>query len=455
MIRHALRSIRVTDLLLLACTLGLLGGLYYMGWWSPVRGLFPPLAVLACLAAGHIAPKSALAMSLVLPFMGSLPLPSVVGSQRETVGILLSLGVAIAAAARKEAPGPTVVWKLLVPFGLTNFLVLFLLPHGSASTLSLFQATAHSVVTAVAVGLSGLDARGLARVVGPAGLVVSWVALSTPELLVDRTTSVAGQNANGVGMVASVCLVVVLMGLASDRGPWRILHLCVAVTCCVGVFVSGSRGAYLNLAVAALVLGSGRLLTRRSLAGWAGITFFIALAWWLGARVVQWAGTFTGRFRAAEAATESLESRRLAAMYSLEQGLLHPFGGVGLANLADYASLHDGDASVRSHVVYLGIWGEVGVVAAIFFGLLCWYAFVRSRAIGRRELAPVAAALVAGISVNWWPSSGTGSIALALITWGAVISAPQPISPGGEIEAFPPRKSALGISWVRDRGMSK
>lgn len=423
------RRVRILDVALILAAVGLLGGLYVFGLLSLRPLLRPLIGLIGCLALGHIAPRTAVAMSLAAPFASHLPGGALIASQSENLGSALCVGVLMGSIGRQGNVADGRARKLVITFGLVNLVVLLALPHGESSALSLFQAVFHAVTAATAVTVLSMDVAHMARVAAPAGVVLSWVAYLTPELLVDRTTSTAGQNANGVGMVAAICLVFAVVGLLRDSPRWRILHAASAIVCGAGVVVSQSRGAYLDLAVAALVLVSGRLLTRRSIAGWARVALFVVLATWIGARVVSWAGTFTGRFAEAQAESESLQSRMDAAVYSLHEGLIHPLSGVGLTNLASYSSLHDGDALVRSHVVYLGIWGEVGAIAALLFGILCWRAVLASRRAGRQPLAVVVVVLAAGVSVNWWPLSGSGTIALAALAWGASLNSDAALPP--------------------------
>ena len=416
------RGLQIADICMVAFGLVLVGSLSYRGMLDPDYTFTAIAATIACLAVGIFAPLAALAMSLALPILGQLPMLSILGSRAEIIGILLNVGVLLRIVGIRLPQEQVSTLRLLFGFGLINAFVLAISAHSDSSTTSLGIAMAHAVTTAMAIAATALPLPVLARAVGPAGLTVAWAAYSTPQLLNDRTVAAAGQNANGVGMIAALGLVLAVVGLLTDRGLWRFWHLGVSLSCGLAVFISQSRGAYLALAIGVLVLVSGKLLVRRSLGGWLGIGVFLIAATLLGIRLVAWVGQFTGRFRTTEVADESLQTRLDAAMYSLQQGLVHPLDGVGLTNLVNYSNLNGGYATVRSHVVYLGVWGEAGLLAASLLGVTCWRAVTRARRLGRHELAPVAATLVAGISVNWWPSSGTGAVALSVIAWGASLT---------------------------------
>lgn len=414
---------RARDVAILCVGVTLVAGLYRLGWWNSTQVARSVVPVVALLVVGIVVPKAALSFALASPFLFGMSLPFVPTGELEGAGVLLAAGVILgttrSGAHAEPRPASRAVARILLAFGLINLLVLFLLPHEASPTRPLFQTTLHAIFIALAVSRSRLSLVSVARMLAPAGCVVSWTALVTPEILVDRSTSVAGTNANGVGMVASICLVIAVVGVIVDQGAWRLAHLVAAMSCLLGMLVSQSRGAYLNLAIAGLVLLASRLLIRRSLTGWMGVGLVAGAAVWLGDLVVRWAGTWTGRFAGAQMESESLDARWTAAVYSFEQGILHPLGGVGIANLAAYSSEHRGDSLVRSHIVYLGVWGEVGIPAALLLGLICWRALAFGRQAGRAPLAVISAVLVAGMSVNWWPSIGTGSVALAVLAWAA------------------------------------
>jgi O-antigen ligase len=417
-----LRGVRGADILLVVLGLGLLGGLYYNGMLEPALIVAAVGGTAVCLAMGVVAPSAALSMSLALPFLGYLPLASILANRTEIIGTLLNFGILLSVVGVRLPSERVSTRRLLFGFGLINAFALFYLPHSDASTSSLALAIVHAVTAAMAIASTALTLPVLARCVGPAGLTVAWAAYSTPQLLNDRTVAAAGQNANGVGMIAALALVLAVVGVFADRRLWRAWHFGVALACSIAVFISQSRGAYLALAIGLLVLMSGKILVRRSLVGWFGIGVFLAAATVLGVQLVAWVGQVTGRFSTSATATESLQTRLDAAQYSAQQGLQHPLYGVGLTNLVDYSSLHDGYAVVRSHVVYLGVWGEVGLLAASLLFVLCWRAVKHARELGPSELAPIAATLVAGISLNWWPSSGTGAVALSILAWGASLT---------------------------------
>jgi O-antigen ligase len=315
---------------------------------------------------------------------------------------------------------------LIAAFGALTIGFGLLLATAVPDRLSLIIAVGYSTVLGVAAALTRMSTAWLMAVIAALGVWISMAAWQTPELAVDRTLALLGENANGVGMFAGVGVVSALVMLKQRSIPVRLLALGATVTCLLGVYVSGSRGAAVVCFVGVAVLLFGRLLRGRTVGGASRAAVVLLAVALLSYELVGWFGDVTGRV--ARGADVNLTARSESLSYALHVGSEHPLFGVGLTRLGEVSRLDlTSGAGLRAHNAYAGVFAELGAVGLVPLLLLCALAVVRSRQRSSEGLALVAAVLSAGISLEWWGDGGTGPLAMLVLGWAVgQVGPPEP-----------------------------
>jgi hypothetical protein len=305
---------------------------------------------------------------------------------------------------------------LVAGFGVLTVGFGLLLATAVPDRTSLIIAVGYSAVLGVAAALTRISTAWFAAVIVALGVWISIAAWRTPELSVDRTTAVLGENANGVGMFAGVGVVSALVLLKQRSVLVTVLALGAAVACLTGVYVSGSRGAVVLCFVGVAVLVFGRLLRGTTVGGAIRAAVVLLAVAAVSYELVEWFGAVTGR--AARGADRNLAARGESLSYAVDVGLQQPLFGVGLTRLSEVSRLDlTSGVGLRAHNLYAGVFAELGLVGLMPLLLLCALAVVRARRRSSEALALVAAVLSAGISLEWWGAGGTGPLALFVLGW--------------------------------------
>lgn len=287
-----------------------------------------------------------------------------------------------------------------------------------------------AVVYATAVGMAAaLGAQGFA-VIGAclwsAALPMAVIAYGSPALRIDRTMAVLGENANGVGTVSALGFVAAVAMVRSAPLYLRVVALPVAVVCLAGVLVSGSRGALavvLAGGVTALVWSTSARAGGRRIVGLvvaAGIAFLYTEP--LFDRFLVFAG------RSVLVGDPALDSRLSLLPFALEQGLSHPLRGVGLGQLGTVGASFAGyRVDQRAHNVYVGAFAETGIIISVLLIIVSALALRRAWAWARVTGLPLAvAAVMVGMSLEWWGSGVVGPVVMLVIGACLGVSGPSP-----------------------------
>jgi O-Antigen ligase len=273
----------------------------------------------------------------------------------------------------------------------------------------------------VAAAVSNMRPMLVFATISSLGAWASLSAVATPALRDDRTVVVLGENANGIGMFAALGFTAAVMASMYARGPQRWLYLIGVVICSWGVYVSGSRGAFVICVVGLTVLLVGRWLRGPSVR-----SFFVVLVAGGGlvfgaSQFIGWFSDVTGRTAAGVDPTFAVRDDTLS--YAIQQGLAHPVFGIGLGQLAAFSeSDPNSRLGLRAHNLYAGIFAELGAPALILVSTLCILALYQARRHSTGALALVVGVVGAGGSLEWWGASRTGVLAMFILGWAAGVS---------------------------------
>jgi len=403
-----------------AVLLGAVAGNLGQALWGAVA-----LCALSAAMVAFWLPRGSLCAAAILPLV-TYGLPSVF---MLPVSTALATGAIASGWGTTGSPGRRAAALALCLGGVTLCFGVALAPT-EAGRGGMIAAVVHATLIGAGAAIVGLTERHVAAVAGAAGVACAWALLKTPEITVDRTIAVLGQNANGLGFLCALGLVA-LMALLRIRARWWTMPLLgLGVVEALGIVASGSRGAVVAAGAGVIVL----LLPRwaRSSAPRAVLTLSVAggLVAVLNRPALAWFLDLTGR--AAAGAAGNVEARESSLRFALERGMEDPLTGVGLGNLAS-ASLSSAESRLgqRAHNVFAGIFAEAGIFALVALASLCAVALYQSRRHSPHVGLPLAVTVcVGGLSLEWWGSSGTGPLAVLVLAWAAAGCAGVARTPG-------------------------
>lgn len=314
---------------------------------------------------------------------------------------------------------------LILMLGSLTVLIGIVLAENAGPTqgqgLAVLYATA--VGMAAALGTPGFAVIGVC--LWSLALPMAVIAYGSSALRIDRTTAVLGENANGVGVASALGFVAAVVLMRAAPPLLRMLAFPVALVCCTGVLVSGSRGALaVVLAGSVTVLvwprsvrASGRRIV--GLVVTAGVALFYAEP--LFDRFLTFAG------RSVLVGASPLDSRVSLLPFAFEQGVAHPLLGVGLAQLGNVGATVSGyRGDQRAHNVYIGAFAETGIIIAVLLIIVSALALRRAWACARVTGLPLAvAAVTVGMSLEWWGSGVIGPAVMLVL--GACLGVSQPV----------------------------
>ncbi|MGB0243513.1 MAG: O-antigen ligase family protein, partial [Candidatus Nanopelagicales bacterium] len=352
--------------------------------------------VLTGCAAAVLMPRLILPLVISGPFIAGL-----IGTSLVIPALLLMTLAASASAWPRASAGQRRAASAIAVLTVWTVFAGVVLQTRGVDTVQVAIAIVYAASVGALIAL-GVDTRGrvvMATLAGW-GLVVAHGILSTPTLVVDRTQTVWGENANGAGFVVIVGIVATA-SLSIGRSRLVLaLALPAIAYMTVAAITTGSRGSLIAGIAAALAYGLRGPLLRGGFRATFG-----ALAGACGALIVagpamSWLIANSGRDAAGSA--DNLDSRRLALTEALRTAADHPLVGVGLGNLASVSSVN-----LRSHNVLAGMAAESGLlVVALFLGLILM-ALRRLRS--TPESFPLlVCVLVASVAIEWWGAGRTG-----------------------------------------------
>lgn len=296
---------------------------------------------------------------------------------------------------------------------LSLFVLLQLVPiafQARSTAGSAFYAGVTTFLIMIAVHLGRLhgtnDARFSAFLAGYAcaALLSALLALATlhpatallPDLLqLGSRPKAFFKDPNVLGPYLIAACVVFLEVAGRARGARTVLFILCAGLCAAGVIASGSRGAWVNLAIVLAIYGV--LSSRRQLGMLTLLAVFAVVpvaAFLMGDSTSEIVDLYGSR-----AQLQNYDSDRFAmAQEAVELGLRYPVG-VGPGEVSAYLGL-----SMDPHNTYARIWAENGPVSLILFliFLLLLLTHVLQECIGRSLHPPFicAVSLLAGALVN-------------------------------------------------------
>jgi len=372
------------------------------------------VAAAAVIMLGFRFPRASLCVAAVLPLLayGLTPLLTMPLSAALATGAIAGRWSAATSAGRRAAALVLFLGGATLVFGVA-------LAPTEAGLGGTRTAVLHATLVGIGAAMVRLTERQVALVTGTTGLAGAAALLTTPEISLDRTVAVLGQNANGLGFLSAVGLVA-LMGLVRGGARWwTALLVGLILVLAMGVLASASRGAVVaaSAGVVVLVLPRwARSTAPRALVALSLATLFLAV---LSRPALALFIHVTGRPVVGEAG--SLDTRQSLMTFALERALDNPLTGVGLGNIGTVSlSSAENRIGQRSHNVFVGIFAEAGVFALTALLLLCGLALYQSRRHSPLVGLPLAITVsVGGLALEWWGASGTGLVAVFVLAWAA------------------------------------
>ena len=359
-----------------------------------LSGIDPRFAIAAALSFGFLLLVFGdlyvgLVLFTLLTFIAQVPTVAGPGlSFAKIAGLLLAVSW-VATLATKPDAGSNFISERP---GLTYVLVLFLSwsavsqlwAEDSGAALTAFTSLSLNAVLFLIIFTA---VRTPSQAIGFAGAFVAGVSLnalygilfapSVPETASRLSSSITNPNELASMLVAALALSFGLAAALKDRPLPRLGALGAAGVCIVGIFLTGSRGGLVSLAIALLaflVVGGrwrGRVVVVATVVILAGIGFFNYFASAEIRSHVSSVGSGTGRLDLWTVAWRMVEQEPLHGVgagnfpVSSVHYLLQP----GAIERADYIV---GVPKV-AHNTYLELWAELGVVGLGFF--LCVVVF--------------------------------------------------------------------------------
>lgn len=357
--------------------------------------VWPPLGLLCGVTFPLL--SNALANSLLIP------------------GGLLLLGLAALRSWPDSSLRSRWAAGLILLLGALTVLTGIVLAHDFGSTQGRGSAVLYATAVGVAAALAAQTFKFIGVCLWSAAVPMAIVAYVSPDLQVDRTTAVLGENANGVGVVAALGFVAAVTSMRAAPPHLRMLAIPVTVVCVAGVLVSGSRGAL------SVVLAGGitALVWTRSarVSGWriAGLIVAAGVALLYAEELFDRFLVFAGRSVLVE--TGVLDSRLSLLPFAIEQGVNNPLLGVGMGQLGAVGAGTAGyRVDQRAHNVYLGAFAETGILVAVLLVAVSVLALHRAWTVAKVTGLPLAvAAVTVGMSLEWWGSGVVGPVVMLVI----------------------------------------
>ncbi len=265
--------------------------------------------------------------------------------------------------------------------------------------LSLYSPVIMTLLGFMAVATATLappHARWLLACTGALGVLYSLLANVTASLTLERTATLLGTNANGLGALAAAGAVAGLALLtSSETSPWRVSGAVLAAANVVGLFIASSQGGYIALAGGALMLV---ILRRQVLPAVAiGTALMLVALGWLAGYGEQLGGTT----RTDLGLEQSRAARISLAQQAWDLFASHPWLGVDRVQAVVVYPFSP--VAVQPHNVYLQIaliGGVLGIsVCLAVVGLIL---LQRGSVTDRQLLLPLLVTfLVSGFSLQW------------------------------------------------------
>jgi O-antigen ligase len=359
-----------------AAAIGLLSGIDPRFAIAAALSLAFVLLVLADLYVGLI-------LFTLLNFVAQVPTVAGPGlSFAKIAGLLLAISWVATLATRQGAGSDFMSARP----GLTYVLVLFLSwiaasqlwAEDSGAALTAFTSVALNAVLFLIIFTA---VRTPSQAIGFAGAFVAGVSINalygiifapaSPETASRLSSSITNPNELASMLVAALALSFGLAAALRDMPLARLGALGAGALCTVGIFLTGSRGGLVSLAIALaafLVIGArwrGRVLVIVAAVALAGAAYFSYLASPEIKAHVSTVGSGTGRLDLWTVAWRMVEQEPLHGVgagnfpVSSVHYLLQP----GAIERADYIV---GVPKV-AHNTYLELWAELGIVGLILF----------------------------------------------------------------------------------------
>ncbi|WP_372729606.1 O-antigen ligase family protein [Nocardioides sp.] len=375
-------------------------------------GAHPLIATTGLLVAGGVAAMLVLVRPALSVWVGvlvpaiELVLPS---STWHLAGFVLLLVGAV--AAWPAASGLARRWATL--FAVTavwiTFAGLVISPRGIGTT-QLVIGIDYALLLAMVTALVTVKFDFIRLALAGWGVAASWLAITTPDLIADRSQTVIGENANGLGSLCALGLVAAASALAASRN--RLLHWgwAVGVVCASGIVATGSRGA-----LVAAVAGAGAVLLQPHLrrGGMRSVVIVgssLLITYAAMDAGLRWFTAYVGR---SSASFENVMGREEALRFAILTGWNNPLAGVGLGRLS-VVPYYNGDQGLglRAHNTFAGIFAESGVVALLLVLVVIGRALTRARLDPGGLLGLVVAFVVLGFTLEWWGTARVGVLAM-------------------------------------------
>lgn len=267
---------------------------------------------------------------------------------------------------------------------------------GDLSLYSPVTMTLLGLAVVATATLAPPDPRWLLVCTGAVGVLYSVVANVTASLTLERTATLLGTNANGLGALSAAGVVAGLALLtSSEPSAWRVAGALLAAANVVGLFIAGSQGGYAALAGGALML----VVLRRQ------VIPAIAIGTVLTLVALSWVAGFGEQLGGTTRTDFGLEQSRAARVSLAQQawGLFASHPWLGVDRVQAVVVYPYSPVAVQPHNVYLQI-ALIGGVLGICVGLAVVGLILlrRGSVTDRKLLLPLLVTfLVSGLSLQW------------------------------------------------------
>lgn len=277
------------------------------------------------------------------------------------------------------------------------------------------------------------------------GLAV-WVT-THPERLVSRGGDiVAGENADSLGILISVGAVASLALTRDLHRRWMPIAIVGALVSGEALLLTGSRGAVL-----VLIVGLAGVLSARY---WSERPFRVVALGALGAAILWVSGDWViAQFLLAAGRDIEVEHgadlRSRLAAFAWQEGVSHPFTGIGVGRLEEVGIGTGGvGLSASAHNTFLGLLAAAGFPALLIFLAILVICLRRALRVNPALCLPVIAAVViAGLSVEWWAAHRMSPLLMLSLALPFLTGLPE--TPRG---SWPERDSRTMASGVAPAG---
>ena len=341
-----------------------------------------------------------------------LPLLSFYGVSAQIYPVIMVvLLLAVLPTGRRTSPG----WRRTVPFvGLAAVIAVQYAVWGAHSlTGNIFLVAMESALLAGAAALLTRPAPRLVLIwLAFTGTCYAILALSSPTLEAVRGTSVAGQNANGLGFLIAVGIAAAATLLVLERGTrWVVAGGATVALGAIGLMATSSitSGVVAGLGVvAAGVLGVTGTSWQRRRTLWLSAALFGSVLL-LAVPLWQW---FGGQSRDLAGLANSWDIRGTGTVAAWQLFWSAPFPGAGIGGSAQ-AVFDTGLAAqpVAPHNTFVGVASDLGVIALLLLLAMIVLLVMHLRCRANRTLVPVTVVYLAGaLGIEWAinPALGIG-----------------------------------------------